>query len=708
MWIFLSFSSYTQEFFIIDADRRLVKVDIRNCTANLIENISFNSSITDISFHPNGKLYGVSTGGKLVEINTETGFTTLIHQFDRLRGEFFTSLVADQNGVIYATGTEGLLYSFDVNNANGHFHGQIPFGAAGDLTFFQGRLFMASTENEMVEVKIDHPENSEVFMDFNVGGNIFGIVTFVQDCDQTVTYATTNHGHAKIFAIDLADKTLAHECTIPYTVYGAASELEHIASNPIVVNEVTTGVSNCGARDGSIQVMASGGIGTLNYSLNGGVFQPNFNFNHLAPGVHVINIKDESSCKANIEVEVPSSSPPPVIEEVLQHSTHCGEPNGALQVIAGAGTGALTYSLDNINFQNEAQFNDLTADVYSVFVKDELGCLAFHNAEVASSKNPKILDLEIKACGSMENSASVVLADHPHPMMFSLNGASFQAVPTFSALAPGEYMVRVQDTLGCKDEHAMSIPEVAPLSISAEAHTACTNQEGSINVLTHGGTGTHHFRLNGGALQETPVFTHLNPGNFEIAVEDEFGCTSSTSITINPFEELAIQEVISQSGDCAENNGSVEIHAHGGHGQLQYILNERQIQVDQKFQDLGIGEHTLAVIDEKGCEVTSSTHIFPDCPVYIPNAFSPNNDGVNDIFQVFSPFDFQVEMFRVFDRWGGLLFENKAFSISEISHFWDGKAGGKILAEGIYLYQIEITNEFGEKEFYAGDVTLIK
>lgn len=96
----------------------------------------------------------------------------------------------------------------------------------------------------------------------------------------------------------------------------------------------------------------------------------------------------------------------------------------------------------------------------------------------------------------------------------------------------------------------------------------------------------------------------------------------------------------------------------------------------------------------------------PICKLYIPNAFSPNDDGINDGFQSYSdclPENFEMQ---VFDRWGGQLFET-----NDINEFWDGKKNGKTLGSGIYVYWIRAT--FYEERvpvprIYKGDIALLQ
>jgi gliding motility-associated-like protein len=119
----------------------------------------------------------------------------------------------------------------------------------------------------------------------------------------------------------------------------------------------------------------------------------------------------------------------------------------------------------------------------------------------------------------------------------------------------------------------------------------------------------------------------------------------------------------------------------------------------------------LNAISETGCVASDS--IFVEVKkvrnVYIPNAFSPNSDGINDYFTIFGsiPNIQQIEQFQVFNRWGGLVFEQKSFFPNELSMGWNGKVGGEKMPTGVYTYKVKIRFLDGEAIWYAGDVVLI-
>jgi len=115
--------------------------------------------------------------------------------------------------------------------------------------------------------------------------------------------------------------------------------------------------------------------------------------------------------------------------------------------------------------------------------------------------------------------------------------------------------------------------------------------------------------------------------------------------------------------------------------------------------------YILTVTDANGCSDTDSVVIsllFDEQELFIPNAFSPNGDYHNDLFEIEGSGlnDFYI---RVFNRWGELIFESDDQSIS-----WDGLDKGKILNTAVFAFTLTFTNTLGEAQVVSGNVTLIK
>ena len=121
-------------------------------------------------------------------------------------------------------------------------------------------------------------------------------------------------------------------------------------------------------------------------------------------------------------------------------------------------------------------------------------------------------------------------------------------------------------------------------------------------------------------------------------------------------------------------------------------------------------EYTLSAIDEFGCEAEDKIRITIDVDreLYIPNAFSPNFDGINDMLFINSGGNAEVKTFKIFHRWGGLVFQQKGTSVNDSSEGWDGTCKGEPMDNGVYTYYAEIAYADGQVILVAGDVTLVR
>ncbi len=122
-----------------------------------------------------------------------------------------------------------------------------------------------------------------------------------------------------------------------------------------------------------------------------------------------------------------------------------------------------------------------------------------------------------------------------------------------------------------------------------------------------------------------------------------------------------------------------------------------------------------AVVDDCGeCLETNDPNFNQSCndknQVYIPNAFSPNDDGLNDRFQVFKKqaTDAKVNRYLIFNRWGELIFESKRFEFNSNINWWNGEYKGQRVSTGVYVYVIEIEFQNDEIRKYRGGVTIVK
>jgi len=115
-------------------------------------------------------------------------------------------------------------------------------------------------------------------------------------------------------------------------------------------------------------------------------------------------------------------------------------------------------------------------------------------------------------------------------------------------------------------------------------------------------------------------------------------------------------------------------------------------------------QYTLNAVSTVGCGTASSgviVTVYKD--IFIPNAFSPNDDGKNDVFRVFALDSYELISFDIFNRWG-----SRVFSTTNTSTGWNGKVNGYTQETGVFVYYIEIKNRSGKIKSIKGNVLLIR
>ena len=122
-------------------------------------------------------------------------------------------------------------------------------------------------------------------------------------------------------------------------------------------------------------------------------------------------------------------------------------------------------------------------------------------------------------------------------------------------------------------------------------------------------------------------------------------------------------------------------------------------------------EYTVSVANSFGCVATDTVRLHLQCAnstVFIPNTFTPNGDGVNDIFYPRGVGIRSVKYFRIFDRWGELIFEKGSFPIDDIRSGWDGTFKGKQLPTAVYVYTTEMICDNGETFTLKGSIMIVR
>ncbi len=711
IWAFLlPLALGSQEIFLSTLDNRLFRLDLDDCSYEQVGTVP--NSSTDISFHPNGNLYSINSSGRLFQVDPSIGTGTLVHVFESNPTQLYTSLTADANGVFYACGLGGSLWAYDLANNTGSFLGNVGYGAEGDLTFYQGDLYMAAPNDRIIKIDLENPANSTVFINGNVPGRIFGIVSYAADCEDVSTYALTDNA-ASVYLIDFENATLSLYCSIPLSVSGGASTYEFWASQPIDIQALDVSGFACADSSGRLSVAATGGAGALSYSLDGENYQVSPVFTNLPLADYTVYVQDELGCTLKREVSIAIDAPQ--ITQAVANPASCGLANGSISLSAAGGSPPYAIALNGAAPQAGLAVSGLAPGTYQVSVLDAEGCTAAIQLEITDAGQPSLAELNPQAttCGEDNGRITISVEGGALPLSFAFDGGSPQSSGVFSSLPAGDYTLIISDANGCLLTAMASVaPSAAVVLERLEWENAsCGLSNGSLQLEASGGRPPFRYAPDGSNFSAANVFTDLPAGDYTPTAIDADGCTATLALRLLDTEPPSFTDYRLQAAECNEPNGSISFGFQGGAGPLLFRINNQPQPLSSLLTGLQAGVYQLEISDSLGC-LASLELVLPrrNCPVFLPNAFSPNRDGRNDLFypQATGGLDAQVARFLIFDRWGGLAFACYDLPFGDPAAAWDGQRQGKDAPAGIYVYTLDLAYPDGEAVSIAGEVLLVR
>ncbi|MDA8857894.1 gliding motility-associated C-terminal domain-containing protein [Flavobacteriales bacterium] len=482
----------------------------------------------------------------------------------------------------------------------------------------------------------------------------------------------------------------------------------------IQVTELTNNVSCFGFTDGNTSLQISGGITPYTEDWFG------INTNLLAPGNYPYQLYDGNNCIKNGNINI---TEPELLEitsiDVVDIDCY-GENTGIINPNVIGGT--IPYSQD-FGMYNP---NYLTAGDYPFSVTDANGCSTNSTATITQSEeifldfiatSPICRDdestLSIQISNSNFNTYTVSLQDSILKSytidtngLLIATGLPIILTPSFSC---DPVIISLTDEYGCttlvNDNVHIEVKQLPVLALNEPDICIGTPSFTLLNATPTGGT----YKIEG---VSTDFFdaSNLNPGNYNISYSYTDPITSCAN---EKTEILTISESpragmlfspqpanISDPNIFFRDNSNEEVLISEwdlGDGTLIYD----DLSFWHTYNDIGSYTIRYYITNLYGCtdSVVKQLNINPNYSTYIPNSFTPNNDGDNDVFFPKSV-GYKSYNIKIFDRWGGIIFDEDDLA-------WDGNTNGKIIG-GLYNYTIKIL-DFKDKPFiYTGVVNLIR
>jgi gliding motility-associated-like protein len=383
-------------------------------------------------------------------------------------------------------------------------------------------------------------------------------------------------------------------------------------SGPSSANVVVTNAT-CGNANGSATVTSvTGGTAPYQYSWNGGPFAATNNVSGLAAGTYTVIIRDVNTCTISVVYNIVNSGSP-VASIASSGSVTCnGASTGSITVNVVGGTPGYNYTLTPTGATNGIGiFTGLTAQAYTITVKDAVGCLTSVTVNIPQ---PPALTLNLTpaavSCNAGTNgSITAVAGGGTTPYQYSLNGGPFGGSANFTGLTAGVYSVTVMDNNGCTRTTTTTITQPAPLAISfTTAPTTCIGSVGAATLGVTGGTPVYSYSVNG--VGTSSVATGLASGSYTATVRDNNGCILTGNFNITMVAGPTAANVITGNATCGNANGSATVSSvTGGVAPYQYSFNGGPFSLSNNTAGLTAGTHTVVVRDNNNCTYTVSFNI---------------------------------------------------------------------------------------------------
>ena len=525
---------------------------------------------------------------------------------------------------------------------------------------------------------------------------------------------------------------------------------------------LTTTNTTCGNSNGSITATASNGTGPYQYSIDGLNFVPNTQFNNLVAETYTVTARDANGLLKDSTVTI-SDAPGPQAS-ISTTPASCTNTGGSITINATGGTAPLSFSADNGNsFGTNNIFNNLDSGQYITVTKDANGCSFSDTIRLTALPTPRfylgndtslcmgqsllisapdspsysyqwqdnsnghtylasangLYSVKVTNAYGCSSSDTIKLALRPLPVFSLANdttvcnghaytiGAKFNSPsngftytwsdgttgkPSLLVTAPGLYWLQSSDG-GCafRDSITVSYKPSPTLNLGNDT-TLCDGQTLLLNASNNNST----YLWQDGST--SPSFSVSSPGTYSVKVDDN-GCDTSGSITVR-YIDKPIVNLVKDTLLCFTQLLTLD----AGYPNSTYLWQDGSTQPFFKVSQEGT--YSVQVADVCGTTFDSSHVSYENCACnfYVPNGFTPNGDGVNDVFQPKYQCLFSSYLLKIYNRWGQLVFASSRPDIG-----WDGNLGNQRQPTGTYVWELTYRDNLTGKDMRkSGTVVLVR
>jgi gliding motility-associated-like protein len=481
---------------------------------------------------------------------------------------------------------------------------------------------------------------------------------------------------------------------------------------------------NCFGGTGAITLAVTGGsVNNYTYNwttLNGsGIVQGVRDQSALTAGTYTVQVTDSNLCLT--ESIITLTQPDPIITTLVPVDITCEAPgfsNGSITMTVTGGSGTYNYLWSN--GATTKDITGLTHGKYFVAVTDMYGCGTIDSV-VINLPPPLTINVvtsdyngfNISCFGLADGSVGVTPVTGEGPFTFLWIGPDgyTSTADSISGLRAGTYTVTVTDANMCTVTEAVELTQSGPVGMLVALSSSndgmyninCAGSStGTISLTPVNAVGSLQWLWSDGATGTSR--TELPAGDYRVILTDQNLCSKDSIISITQPDSLRITLAIIHP-QCLDNpNGEIAVTVTGGSPGPGYTYKWYDNSITSPYRDnLLPGKYKLLVTDFNGCTATDSVKLeaLQEICLDIPNAFSPNGDGINDEWNIGMIYLYPMMEVNIFNRQGQLVWRSER----GYSGAWNGRSNGRPLPMDSYHYVINLHN--GRKPI-VGNVTIVR
>lgn len=498
----------------------------------------------------------------------------------------------------------------------------------------------------------------------------------------------------------------------------SAIESVDIASVSLMSVDFTSEDISCfEGSDGVINVSVSGGGGGYAYNWNPSTLPHSPNVYNLSAGNYAVTITDALGCTEILNFSL--AQPNALVVQGSTEDVSCHDfTEGSVHLNVNGGVANYSYLWSNGSTEQHAV--QLASGPISVSVTDANGCLTVESFQLNAPESLRIVfdPVDVGCYGESTGAVTTMVSGGiPGYTYLWNNGLSNTSIGN---VASGVYTLEITDQNGCIERDSVFVDQPdAPLAadIAIEDISCYGGRDGLISSATTGGTPPYSYSLDNQNFNGSAAQIGLMAGTYNLFIRDAHGCMvfeSNLNITepdplevdLGPDQTITFGQTITLYPEFSGSSMPILFQWWPQDTSLLSCLDCPNPLVTTDHQV----SLQLTVTDENGCEGDDliTIHVQKDFGIVVPTGFSPNNDGLNDLLIVHGKPGIEINFFRVYDRWGELLYEDRNFPTNATNRGWDGTFRASYMNAGIYIWNLEATLPDGNIVTYNGSTTLVR